>query len=108
MLNTCHRLDYFLHQIQSNKNKETTVFYSITGQGADTPPVGVFTIERESGWLKVTRPLDREDMDRYVVSPCALFTIKFQVLLSAVGAGCWQHPVLGCCSSCGWEEWEKT
>ncbi|CAI5782299.1 cadherin-1 isoform X2 [Podarcis lilfordi] len=56
-----------LVQIQSNKNKETTVFYSITGQGADTPPVGVFTIERESGWLKVTRPLDREDMDRYVL-----------------------------------------
>ncbi|XP_060132011.1 cadherin-1 [Zootoca vivipara] len=56
-----------LVQIQSTKNKEMTVFYSITGQGADTPPIGVFIIERETGWLKVTRPLDREDMDRYVL-----------------------------------------
>lgn len=55
-------------QIKSNKDKETKVFYSITGQGADTPPVGVFTIERETGWLEVTKPLDREEIDKYVVS----------------------------------------
>ncbi|XP_059680635.1 cadherin-1-like [Gavia stellata] len=56
-----------LVQIKSNKDKETKVFYSITGQGADTPPVGVFTIERETGWLEVTKPLDREEMDKYVL-----------------------------------------
>uniref|UniRef100_A0A8D0XQ96 Cadherin-1 n=1 Tax=Sus scrofa TaxID=9823 RepID=A0A8D0XQ96_PIG len=38
-----------LVQIKSNREKETKVFYSITGQGADTPPVGVFMIERETG-----------------------------------------------------------
>ncbi|XP_042653562.1 cadherin-1 [Tyto alba] len=54
-----------LVQIKSNKDKETKVFYSITGQGADSPPVGVFTIERETGWLEVTKPLDREEIDRY-------------------------------------------
>ncbi|XP_061863087.1 cadherin-1-like [Colius striatus] len=56
-----------LVQIKSNKDKETKVFYSITGQGADTPPVGVFTIERETGWLEVTKPLDREEMDKYTL-----------------------------------------
>ncbi|NWI26280.1 CADH1 protein, partial [Sula dactylatra] len=56
-----------LVQIKSNKDKETKVFYSITGQGADTPPVGVFTIERETGWLMVTKPLDREEIDKYVL-----------------------------------------
>ncbi|XP_065496689.1 cadherin-1-like [Caloenas nicobarica] len=56
-----------LVQIKSNKDKETKVFYSITGQGADTPPVGVFTIERETGWLEVTKPLDREQIDKYVL-----------------------------------------
>ncbi|XP_069724393.1 cadherin-1 [Phaenicophaeus curvirostris] len=56
-----------LVQIKSNKDKETKVFYSITGQGADTPPVGIFTIERETGWLEVTKPLDREAMDKYVL-----------------------------------------
>ncbi|KAM6300614.1 cadherin-1-like [Aegotheles albertisi] len=56
-----------LVQIKSDKDKETKVFYSITGQGADTPPVGIFTIERETGWLEVTKPLDREEKDKYVL-----------------------------------------
>ncbi|XP_023801821.1 cadherin-1-like isoform X2 [Cyanistes caeruleus] len=56
-----------LVQIKSSKDKETKVFYSITGQGADTIPVGVFIIERETGWLEVTKPLDREDKDKYVL-----------------------------------------
>ncbi|XP_070808984.1 cadherin-1-like [Pituophis catenifer annectens] len=51
--------------VKSSKEKEGTVYYSITGQGADSPPVGTFTIERETGWLKVTRPLDREKIPRY-------------------------------------------
>lgn len=55
-----------LVQIKSNREKETQVFYSITGQGADAPPVGVFIIERESGWLKVTEPLDREAIAQYI------------------------------------------
>ncbi|XP_054856856.1 B-cadherin-like [Eublepharis macularius] len=56
-----------LVQIKSNKDKETTIFYSITGQGADAPPEGVFTVERDSGWLEVTRPLDREAIDKYIL-----------------------------------------
>ncbi|XP_021488159.1 cadherin-1 [Meriones unguiculatus] len=56
-----------LVQIKSNRDKETKVFYSITGQGADRPPVGVFIIERETGWLKVTQPLDREDIPKYIL-----------------------------------------
>ncbi|NXI36601.1 CADH1 protein, partial [Galbula dea] len=56
-----------LVQIKSNKDKETKVFYSITGQGADTYPVGVFIIERETGWLEVMKPLDREKMDKYIL-----------------------------------------
>ncbi|XP_054856527.1 B-cadherin-like [Eublepharis macularius] len=54
-------------QIKSNKDRETTIFYSITGQGADAPPEGVFTVERDSGWLEVTRPLDREAIDKYII-----------------------------------------
>ncbi|XP_027950575.1 cadherin-1 [Eumetopias jubatus] len=56
-----------LVQIKSNRDKEIKVFYSITGQGADTPPVGVFVIERETGWLKVTEPLDREQIAKYIL-----------------------------------------
>ncbi|KAG8144252.1 hypothetical protein E2320_001341 [Naja naja] len=53
--------------VKSSKEKEGIVYYSITGQGADIPPVGTFIIERETGWLKVTRPLDREKIPRYVL-----------------------------------------
>ncbi|KAL1784769.1 cadherin-1 isoform X1 [Sigmodon hispidus] len=56
-----------LVQIKSNRDKETKVFYSITGPGADKPPVGVFIIERESGWLKVTETLDRENIAKYIL-----------------------------------------
>ncbi|KAM8799241.1 B-cadherin-like [Eudromia elegans] len=54
-----------LVQIKSNRDRESKIFYSITGQGADTPPEGIFTIEKETGWMKVTQPLDREHMDKY-------------------------------------------
>ncbi|KAM6380604.1 LOW QUALITY PROTEIN: B-cadherin-like [Pluvialis apricaria] len=54
-----------LVQIKSNRDRDTKIFYSITGQGADAPPEGVFTIEKESGWMKVTQPLDRENIDKY-------------------------------------------
>ncbi|XP_074056725.1 cadherin-1 [Macrotis lagotis] len=56
-----------LVQIKSNRDKETKVFYSITGPGADEPPKGIFIIERESGMLKVTAPLDREDIAKYIL-----------------------------------------
>ncbi|XP_029464186.1 B-cadherin-like isoform X2 [Rhinatrema bivittatum] len=54
-------------QIKSNKDKKNKIFYSITGQGADTPPEGVFIIERMTGRINVTQPLDREKISQYVL-----------------------------------------
>ncbi|NXD74769.1 CADHK protein, partial [Eolophus roseicapillus] len=56
-----------LVQIKSNRDRDTKIFYSITGQGADAPPEGIFTIEKESGWMKVTQPLDLERIAKYHV-----------------------------------------
>uniref|UniRef100_A0A8C8RYQ0 Cadherin domain-containing protein n=1 Tax=Pelusios castaneus TaxID=367368 RepID=A0A8C8RYQ0_9SAUR len=61
-----------LVQIKSNRDKVSKIFYSITGQGADTPPKGVFTIEGETGWMMVTQPLDREDIAKYRLSSHAV------------------------------------
>uniref|UniRef100_W5KPU3 Cadherin domain-containing protein n=1 Tax=Astyanax mexicanus TaxID=7994 RepID=W5KPU3_ASTMX len=42
------------------------VIYSITGEGADQPPVGLFTINKNTGWLSVTKALDRETKHKYI------------------------------------------
>nr|XP_013010420.1 cadherin-3 isoform X2 [Cavia porcellus] len=54
-----------LHQLKSDKDKGTKIFYSITGPGADRPPEGVFDIDKETGWLLLNKPLDREKIAKY-------------------------------------------
>ncbi|XP_004371509.1 cadherin-3 [Trichechus manatus latirostris] len=54
-----------LYQLKSNNDRGTKIFYSITGPGADSPPEGVFTIEKENGWMLLNKPLDREMIAKY-------------------------------------------
>uniref|UniRef100_A0AAX7VDG0 Cadherin domain-containing protein n=1 Tax=Astatotilapia calliptera TaxID=8154 RepID=A0AAX7VDG0_ASTCA len=56
---------YPLKVIRSNEDKKKKLFYSITGPGADLPPAGRFTMDREMGNLYVTQPLDREETASY-------------------------------------------
>lgn len=55
-------------QIRSDKDKEIHIRYSITGVGADQPPMEVFNIDPVSGRMYVTRPMDREERASYHVS----------------------------------------
>ncbi|KAL3972482.1 polyhomeotic-like protein 2 [Sarotherodon galilaeus] len=52
-------------QIRSNEDKTRKLYYSITGAGADLPPAGRFRMDRETGNLYVTQPLDREETAKY-------------------------------------------
>lgn len=53
--------------MKSRHAKQTKIEYSITGEGADQPPVGLFSVDRDSGWLSVMKALDRETKHDYVV-----------------------------------------
>ncbi|KAM7101096.1 B-cadherin-like [Ciconia maguari] len=54
---------------RSNPTRTRRPRFSTASRGRERtpPPVGVFTIERETGWLEVTKPLDREEIDKYVL-----------------------------------------
>lgn len=66
----------FCFQLKSNKDRGTRIFYSITGPGADSPPEGVFTIEKETGWLLLNKPLDREKVAKYEASGLRLLSLS--------------------------------
>ncbi|KAM9121480.1 cadherin-4 isoform 2-T3 [Pangshura tecta] len=54
-----------LVRIRSDKDSEIHIRYSITGVGADQPPMEVFSIDPVSGRMYVTRPMDREERASY-------------------------------------------
>ncbi|XP_003474066.2 desmocollin-3 isoform X1 [Cavia porcellus] len=53
----------FLQQVQSDAAQNYTVFYSISGRGVDQEPLNLFFIDRDTGNLFCTRPVDREEYD---------------------------------------------
>ncbi|XP_043946311.1 cadherin-4 [Protopterus annectens] len=55
----------FLVLIRSDKDREIQLRYSITGVGADQPPMEIFRIDSVTGRMYVTRPLDREERASY-------------------------------------------
>ncbi|XP_036678764.1 desmocollin-2 isoform X3 [Balaenoptera musculus] len=50
----------FLQQIQSDTAQNYTIYYSISGPGVDKEPLNLFYVERDTGNLFCTRPVDRE------------------------------------------------
>lgn len=64
----CLRDRFLDPQIRSDRDKNLSLRYSVTGPGADQPPTGIFIINPISGQLSVTKPLDRELIARFHVS----------------------------------------
>ncbi|XP_072247670.1 B-cadherin-like isoform X2 [Leuresthes tenuis] len=62
------RKDYPLKisQIRSDEDQVRKIYYSITGPGADEEPVGLFVMDRITGILYITQPLDREKQAKYM------------------------------------------
>lgn len=57
----------FVFQIHSDKQNYTRIFYSLTGPGVDQPPLNVFSVDPNTGFVKVHSILDREEVAEYNV-----------------------------------------
>ncbi|KAL1257097.1 hypothetical protein QQF64_012642 [Cirrhinus molitorella] len=55
-------------QIKSTAADSKKMIYDIKGPGADQPPIGLFTVKKYTGWLFVTKSLDREETAEYVLT----------------------------------------
>ncbi|XP_043120152.1 B-cadherin-like [Puntigrus tetrazona] len=55
-------------KMKSTAADSKTMIYRITGAGADQPPIGLFTVDKRTGWLWVTKSLDREETALYVLT----------------------------------------
>uniref|UniRef100_A0A3B4DY46 Cadherin domain-containing protein n=1 Tax=Pygocentrus nattereri TaxID=42514 RepID=A0A3B4DY46_PYGNA len=63
------------------KHIEAKMVYSISGEGADLDPKGLFTVNRNNGSLYVTRALDREAKDKYVENLSCLYLTWFIIVV---------------------------
>lgn len=58
-----------MFQIRSDFDDGTgNIYYSLEGIGANQYPFNVFEVDPKSGLIRVTKILDREDIDTYNVS----------------------------------------
>ncbi|XP_034559697.1 desmoglein-2-like [Notolabrus celidotus] len=61
-------------RIRSDKENYTKIFYSLTGPGVNQAPVGVFQINENTGYVKITAILDREEIPFYHLKGLARYT----------------------------------
>lgn len=59
---------FFLFQIRSDNEKDDRIHYSLEGVGASKYPFNVFIVDPITGYIRLTKKLDREEISHYNVS----------------------------------------
>ncbi|XP_033993194.1 desmocollin 2 like isoform X2 [Trematomus bernacchii] len=54
-----------IEKIVSDSEAQHDVYYTISGPGVNQHPVGVFSLNRETGMLTIHKPVDREEFPRF-------------------------------------------
>lgn len=68
-----------LFQIRSDHQSGSNVHYSLEGIGANKKPLHVFVVDPLTGTVRVTKKLDREEIDMYIVSSSTTLSGKVEV-----------------------------
>lgn len=55
-----------IEMIASDSSVDYNVYYVISGMGVTTEPVGLFLLDKTTGMIRVTRPVDREQYPQYI------------------------------------------
>ncbi|XP_026062831.1 desmoglein-2-like protein isoform X3 [Carassius auratus] len=63
----------FIAKIRSDEETRTSIQYSLTGIGADKPPINLFTVNSETGVVRIHGVLDREKTPVYYLQGVAKF-----------------------------------
>ncbi|XP_051738655.1 desmoglein-2-like [Ctenopharyngodon idella] len=63
----------YIAKIRSDEETRTSIQYSLTGPGADSPPIKLFTVDEDKGLVKIHGVLDREKTPRYHLRGVAKF-----------------------------------
>ncbi|XP_051738528.1 desmoglein-2-like protein isoform X1 [Ctenopharyngodon idella] len=63
----------YIAKIRSDEETRTSIRYSLTGPGADSPPINLFTVDRDKGLVKIHGVLDREETPTYHLRGVAKF-----------------------------------
>uniref|UniRef100_A0A3P8U4L9 Si:ch73-74h11.1 n=1 Tax=Amphiprion percula TaxID=161767 RepID=A0A3P8U4L9_AMPPE len=63
----------FIAKIRSDKSKHAKVEYYLSGPGADKPPYNLFVVDHETGFVRVTGKLDRENHPYYNLTGVARY-----------------------------------
>ncbi|XP_067454080.1 desmoglein-2.1-like [Thunnus thynnus] len=64
----------YIAKIRSDFESDTNIIYSLEGIGASENPFHVFVVDPKTGLIRVTKVLDREDIDMYNLSGVAKFS----------------------------------
>lgn len=112
MLTVCFCIFYL--QIRSDREYDRKIQYYLSGPGVDRSPLGIFSIDQSTGYVKIHAILDREEIATYNVSVvmnkgCVTIIIQiYSVNLSNMNRVKVLHPFLVANGHCKIHRWDDS
>ncbi|XP_064410253.1 desmoglein-2 [Latimeria chalumnae] len=69
-----------MKEIRSDKVEEDpNVYYRISGKGANEPPYGLFVVDEKTGYINITRTVDREEFPFFILQGRAYNSLNTEI-----------------------------